>query len=142
MRSILKVEDGSNRVYELDPRVDGVISPFSCAIYEDGKLVLKIKSGAFSYNDRVYVFKSLPEGNSMRGHLSGSKSICRLDNFPYHSVDEIDRETREKLSRNRGVEVARLSGLGKLGHKVTVSEELEKISLPLSAASYLLYSTG
>lgn len=143
LQSLLKLENGSKRIYRLDPRVDRAISPFSTTIYEgDGKILLRIKSGVFSYIGKIYLFKSLPEGKSMKGHLSRSKYICRLDNFPYHDVDEIDRETRERLNRYRGVDVGRLSGLGKLGHKVTIDEELREIGLPLAAASYLLYSTG
>jgi hypothetical protein len=140
--SRLKTEDGTGRVYELDPRVDGVISPFSSEIYDKGKPVLKIKSGVFSHDSKVYMFKSLPEGVSMKGHLNGIKSVTRLDNFPYKSVGEIDRDTRERLLRYRGVEVGKISGLGTRGHKVVLDEELSDIGLPLSAASYLLYSTG
>jgi hypothetical protein len=143
LRTVLKVEDGKGRIFYLDPKVDGVIAPFSTAVYEDsGKILLKIKSGCFSFNGKIYLFKSLPEGQSMKGHLQGSKNICRLDNLPYHYVDEIDRETREKLNKHRGADVGRLSGLGSLGHKVTLSDELVEIGLPLAAASYLLYSTG
>ena len=143
LRTLLKVEDGSLRNLYLDPKVDGVISPFSTAIYgDDGESVLKIKSGSFSYGGKIYLFKSLPEGHSMRGHLDGVKYICRLDHLPFHNIDEIDRETREKLYKHRGVDVGRLSGLGILGHKVVLGEELASIGLPLSAASYLLYSTG
>jgi len=138
--SRLKTEDGC--IFELDPRVDGVISPFSFQIYDDGRPVLKIKSGVFSLDGKVYVFKSLPEGVSMKGHLSGTKSITRLDNFPYKNVDEIDPETRGKLLRYRGIEVGKISGLGTRGHKVILDEELSDIGLPLSAASYLMYSTG
>ncbi len=78
----------------------------------------------------------------MRGHLHGLKYISRLDHLPYQSVDEIDRMTREQLNKHRGVEVGRLDGLGSLGHEVFLDEELAEIGLPLSAASYLLYSTG
>ena len=140
----LKVEDGSNRVFKLDPRVDGVILPFSSAVYNDdeSKPILKIRSGVFSYNGKVYLFKSLPEGKSMKGHLNGEKYITRLDNFPYRDVDEIDRLTRENLTRHRGVEVGKLSGLGRLEHRVILSEELSPVALPLAAVSYLLYSTG
>lgn len=142
-RARLRTEDGTNRSFEFDPRVDGVIAAFSCAIYDETKnLVLKIKSGCFAYGGKVYVFKSLPEGSSMKNHLSGTKSICRLDNLPYNDVDEIDRETREKLFRHRGVEVGKLSGFGRLEHRVTLSDDLSEIGLPLSAASYLLYSAG
>jgi hypothetical protein len=143
LRARLETEDGTNRVYEFDPRVDGAISTFSYAIFDEKQdTILKIKSGCFSYVGKVYVFKSLPEGTSMKRHLSGTKSICRLDNLPYQSVDEIDRETREKLYRHRGVEVGRLSGFGRLGHKVTLDDDLSGIALPLSAASYLLYAAG
>ena len=142
-QSLLRLQDDSKRIYRLDPRVDGVISPFSSEISDDGgDILLKIKSGVFSYNGKIYVFKSLPEGKSMKGHLSGSKHIIRLENFPYHKVDDIDRETRERLYRHRGVDVGQLSGFGKLGHKVTIGDELRDIGLQLAAASYLMYSTG
>jgi methyl coenzyme M reductase gamma subunit len=88
------------------------------------------------------MFKSLPEGKSLKHHMSGTKYICRLVNFPYHDVSEIDLETRERLSRYRGVDVGTLSGLGKLKHQVRLGEELADLGLQLSAASYLLYSTG
>jgi len=143
LRALLKLEDGSGRVYHLEPRVDGTITPFSSSIYENGgKPILKIKSGVFSYRGKVYLFKSLPEGRSMKGHLDGSKYICRLDNLPHHDVDEIDRLTWGQLSKYRGVDVGRLSGLGKLGHKVTLEGELTDVGIPLSAASYLLYAVG
>jgi hypothetical protein len=143
LRTILKYEDGSHRILYLDPKVDGAITPFSTAVYDkEGKILLKIKSGCFSYNGKIYLFKSLPQGVSMKGHLHELKYICRLDHLPYQSVDEIDRMTREKLNIHRGIEVGRLSGLGSLGHEVSLDEELAGIGLPLSAASYLLYSTG
>jgi len=143
LRTVLKLEDGMLRIFYLDPKVDGTIAPFSTAVYEDpGKIFLKIKSGCFSLNGKIYLFKSLPEGHSMKGHLHGLKYICRLDNLPYHDVEEIDRETREKLNKHRGVDIGRLSGLGRLGHEVTLSNELVEIGLPLAAASYLLYSSG
>jgi hypothetical protein len=142
-RTILKTENGSNRIYQLDPKVNGEIFPFSATIYENGnKQVLKIKSGVFSYKGKVYMFKSLPEGKSMNGHLSGLKYINRLDDLPYHDIDEIDRMTWEKLNKHRGVEVGTISGFGKLEHKVSLGEGLADIGLPLAAASYLLYSTG
>jgi hypothetical protein len=143
LHALLKVEDGSGEVYRLDPKVDGVISPFSSEIYnQNEKPVLKIRSGCFSHQNKIYLFKSLPEGKSMQHHLNGMKYICRLENFPYHNVDEIDRETWQKLGKHRGVDVGSMSGLGTLGHKVSLRIELADIGLPLSAASYLLYSTG
>lgn len=140
--AILRTKDGSGRVFELNPRVDGVISTFSSTIYDSESLVLKIKSGLFSHNGNVYMFKGLPEGVAMIGHLSGVKVISRLDRFPYQDLDQVDRETRERLSRYRGIEVGRISGLGSRGHKVALHDDLFDIGLPLSAASYLLYSTG
>jgi hypothetical protein len=143
LRTILKYENGSGRTLYLDPKVNGTIAPFSTAIYDNsGKPILEIKSGCFSYRGKIYMFKSLPQGKSMKGHLHQLKFITRLDHLPYHNVDEIDRMTREKLQKHRGVEVGTLEGLGTLGHEVTLDEELEPIGLPLSAASYLLYSTG
>jgi len=140
--AILRTEDGSGRVLQLNPRVDGVISAFSSAVYDNENLVFKIKSGLFSHNGKVYMFKGLPEGVSMSGHLNGTKVIIRLDEFPYQDVDQVDRETREKLLRYRGIEVGRVSGLGTRGHKVVLHDDLLDIGLPLSAVSYLLYSTG
>jgi len=143
LRTILKNENGNDGVLYLDPKVNGVIAPFSTAIYDNsGKLVLEIKSGCFSYSGKIYMFKSLPHGKSMKGHLHPLKYITRLDHLPFHSVDEIDRMTREKLQKHRGVQVGTLEGLGSLGHEVSLAEELAPIGLPLSAASYLLYSTG
>jgi hypothetical protein len=142
LHALLKIEDGTNKSYQLDPRVDGIIAPFSLAILDGGKPELKIKSGCFSYRGKIYLFKSLPEGKSMRGHLHGTKYICRLDHLEYHTVDEIDRVTREKLMKHRGTDVGQLSGLGSLGHTVKLGGELSEIGLPLSAASYLLYSAG
>jgi len=140
--TLLRLEDGSN-IFHFDPKVDGVLSPFSTTIYDGaGKLILKIKTNCFSHSNQVYMFKSLPEGKSLKHHLSGTKYICRLVNFPYHDINEIDLETRERLSRYRGVDVGTLSGLGKLKHQVRLGEELADVGLPLSAASYLLYSTG
>jgi len=88
------------------------------------------------------MFKSIPEGKSMRHHLSGTKYICRLLNFPYHDIDGIDAETRERLIKHRGIDLGTFSGLGKLKHEVKLNDELADIGLPLSAASYLLYATG
>jgi len=142
METFLRAEDGS-RIFHFDPKVDGVISPFSMTVYDKaGKVTLKIRTNCFSHGNQIYMFKSLPEGKSMKHHLSGSKYICRLLNFPYHDINEIDPETRERLSRHRGVDVGTLSGLGKLKHEVKIGDELADIGLPLSAASYLLYSTG
>ena len=142
MGTLLRTEDGS-KIFHFDPKVDGVISPFSMTVYDGvGKMILKIKTNCFSHDNQVYMFKSLPEGKSMKHHLSGTKYICRLVNFPYHDVNEIDLETRERLNRHRGVDVGTLSGLGKLKHEVRLGDELADIGLPLSAASYLLYSTG
>ena len=143
LRTLLKYADGSHRILYLDPKVDDSIAPFSITVYNnEEKILLEIKSGCFSYNGKIYRFKSLPQGKSMKGHLHELKYICRLDHLPYQSVDEIDRMTREKLNKHRGIEVGRLSGLGSLGHEVSLDEELAGIGLPLSAASYLLYSTG
>jgi hypothetical protein len=143
LRTLLKLENPPKRMFYLDPKVDGSIAAFSTVVYDDsGKTWLKIKSGVLSYNGKIYLFKSLPEGKSMSGHLLGMKFISRMDNLPFHDVDEIDRQTREKLIKHRGMEVGRLSGLGSLGHKVVLSDELKDIGLPLAAASYLLYSTG
>ncbi|MDA4111610.1 MAG: hypothetical protein OK439_03665 [Thaumarchaeota archaeon] len=141
--SVLTTMNG--RTYYFTPRVDGKIIPFSIMVYESNdsqrKTILKIKGNCFSHGGQMYMIGAIPEGKSAKD-IGRSKYICRLVNFPFDDMDKIDMHVREKLGRYRGIEVGQLSGLGSIGHKITLDEELEEISLPLSVSSYLIYSTG
>ena len=71
---LLRLEDGSN-IFHFDPKVDGVLSPFSMTVYDGaGRLILKIKTNCFSHSNQVYMFKSLPEGKSLKHHLRGTST--------------------------------------------------------------------
>jgi len=140
--SVLTTIDAKN--YYFSPRVDGKINPFSSTIELGNgsrETILKILGHLFAYGGNLYIIGGIPEGKSPRD-IGQTKFICRLVNFPYSEVDQIDVHVREKLGRHRGVEVGELSGLGRRGHKVTLAPELEQIGLPLAVACYLLYSTG
>ena len=140
--SVLTTEDGKK--YYFSPRVDGKFHPFSLTVETgngSGETILKILEHLFAYRGNLYMIGGIPEGKSPRD-LGQMKYICRLVNFPYDDVDQIDAHVREKLGRHRGVDIGELSGLGRHGHKVALDGELEPIGLPLSVACYLLYSTG
>jgi hypothetical protein len=136
----------------LNARVHGEIRPFSMTATiskaEDardltpGSSVLTIRDHLFLHNGKFYTLAGAPEGRPPREFLLGKRYICRLDNFPFSDLGEIDHETRSKLRRFRGPAVGELEGLGKEGHRVHLSDELEEISLPLAASCYLLYSTA
>jgi hypothetical protein len=149
------VDRTSRKTFKLTPRVDGEVRPFSMIAYEttdddqeygnriSGREVLKIKNKLFWHNGNIYLMNSVPEGSLPREHITGSRFISKLVNFPYSSDQEIDPETWERLGRHRGQQVGELSGLGRVdGHKVKLASELEDIGVPLAAASYLIYSTG
>ena len=103
----------------------------------------KIENNLFCHNGQIYMMNNLPEGRLTRDHLSGSRLISRLVNFPCKNLDEVDHEIWQRLGRHRGFQVGEMSGFGRTGgHKVKLEPELEDIGVPLSAASYLIYSTG
>jgi hypothetical protein len=138
--SALSSLDGTK--YSFDPRVDGRMRPFSMTVNNgSNETILKIIEHLFSYRNQIYIIGGIPEGKSPKD-IVRTKYICRLVNFPFEDVDHIDVHIREKLRRHRGMAVGEISGLGLLGHKVVVDEELKEIALPLSVTSYLLYSTG
>jgi hypothetical protein len=138
--SVLSTLGGTK--YSFDPRVDGRMHPFSMTIINGSNAtILKIVEHLFSFRNQIYIIGGIPEGKSPKD-IARTKYICRLVNFPFEDVDRIDVHVREKLRRHRGMAVGEISGLGLLGHKVVVDEELKEIALPLSVASYLLYSTG
>jgi hypothetical protein len=148
---ILTTKDGNT--WTLDARVNGEIRPFSMTVSQsiandarDGTpetTVLTIKDNLFLHRGKFYLLGCAPEGSPLKEFLIGRRYICRLDNFPFSDLTEIDHETRSKLRKFRGAEVGDLEGLGgkEGGHRVRLSDELEDIGLPLSASCYLLYST-
>ncbi len=138
--SMLSSVDGTE--YFFSPKVEGKIHPFSMTVSDGShRITLKIAEHLFSFRNSIYIIGGIPEGKNSKD-IGRTKYICRLVNFPFQDVDAIDIHVREKLRRHRGLPVGEISGLGILGHKVSVNKELQEIALPLSVASYLLYSTG
>jgi len=135
----------------MNARVYGQIRPFSMTVSQSkardaldtasGTMLLTILDHLFLHNGRFYLLASAPEGRPLREFLLGKRYICRLDNFPFSDLVEVDHETMNRLRRFRGPAVGDLEGFGKEGHRVHLSDELEDIGLPLSASCYLLYST-
>lgn len=141
-----------NQKWKLTNKVDGEFRPFSICCYTEDKKsddsskeepYLKIKYHIFSHGDNFYsVGEALPSDSTPRDHLSGSKYICRLVNFPFSHLDHIDEETRHQMKRHRGIAVGDFYGLGGSGfHVKTYGEELLDVGLPLTASVYLLYTT-
>jgi hypothetical protein len=78
---------------------------------------------------------------------SSIKYICRLDDFPYSELSEVDYHhytLRNKIKRLRGKAVGEASGFGieERGHRVRLDSELEGAGLFIAAISYLLYASG
>lgn len=147
---LLTAKDGNEWI--MTARVHGEIMPFSMTVNQSkahdtsgstpGTTVLTIRDHLFLHKGRFYMLASTPEGRPLKEFLLGKRYICRLDNFPFSDLTEIDHETRSRLRRFRGTPVGELAGLGKEGHRVHLSDELEDISLPLAASCYLLFSTA
>jgi hypothetical protein len=144
----LEAKQPSGRSWTLTQRVDGEFRPFSIVCYskveaDQGELYLKIKDRLFQHQNNFYsVGEAVPAGASPGDYLSGSKYICRLMNFPYSEVDEVDRETRHQMRRHRGIPVGEVRGLGADGYHLKIyGDELADIGLLLTAATYLLYTT-
>ena len=140
-----------SQTWILTSKVDGKIRPFSIACYvsekpdepESGELCLKIKDHIFSHDNKFYsVGGAIPEGISPRDCIIGTRYICRLVNFPFSHIDDIDEETKHQLKRHRGVAVGEIHGLGADGYHVSLyQDELTDIGLQLTASTYLLYTT-
>jgi hypothetical protein len=147
---VLSAKDGSE--WALTASANGEVRPFSMAVKQlkarathdatPGTAVLTVRYHVFTHDDKFYMFGAAPEGRPLREFLVGKKYICRLDNFPFSALSEIDLETMYQLRRFRGSPVGEYEGLGKEGHHVRISDELEDISLSLAASCYLLYSTA
>lgn len=140
---VLASKDG--REWKMEARVHGEVRPFSLAIFADGSHpsdVLTISDHLFKHKGKFYMLTNSPEGRPLADFALGKRYICRLDNFPFSDLREVDHETKGRIDRYRGVPVGEMDGLGTEGHKVTLSAELEDIGLQLSAASYLIYATA
>lgn len=141
--SKLTTEDGLE--FSLSNHVHGEFRPFSIMVQDSQNKtppILTIREHVFKHHDRFYMLTNHPAGKSWEDYLHGSKFICRLDNFPFNELNDIDPETRHRLRRFRGVPVGELSGLGTEGHKVKIEKELEDIGLLVAASSYLLYASA
>lgn len=138
--SVLSSPDRSR--LRITPKVDGEIRPFSLWIEdENGTEVLEVKYSLFSHNGRMYMVGNVPENVKPGDTLGGPKYISHLLNFPISKTEQIDHEIRSQLRRYRGVLAGEILGIGLNGHEVKLSDELEDIGLPLSAACYLLFTT-
>ena len=143
--SLLLKLDSAKESWVLDPRVHGEIRPFSMnETLSDptGERILTIRNHVFYHGAGAYMLTAIPEDVHPAEHVFGKRHISRLDRFPFARLEDIDLQTWGRLRRHRGVSVGTIDGLGLDGFKVTISGELQDIGLPLSAASYLLYSTG
>jgi hypothetical protein len=147
---VMKTKDGETLI--LSRTVNGEVRPFSLEMTalksggahagEGGISAFTIRDHLFEHHGKIYMLTNSPEGRPLREFLLGKRYICRLDNFPFSRLAEMDHETRSRLRRFRGVPVGEMDGIGTEGHHVRLSEELEDIGMPLAAACYLLYSTA
>lgn len=146
---------GENKVFEflakeggqnlrLTNEVDGALRPFSIVCFSsDAEVRLKIKDHIFLHSERFYsVGLAAPVDASQKDLITGSKFICRLVNFPFSQVEGIDEETKHQMKRHRGIAVGSINGLGADGYHVKLyGEELQDVGLPLTTATYILYTT-
>jgi hypothetical protein len=146
---LLVAKDGDE--WALNARVYGEVRPFSMIVNRSkahdardavaGTAVLTIRDRLFLHDGKFYMLGCAPEGRPLQDFLLGKRYICRLDGFPFSDLTQVDDETRSRLRRFRGVPVGELEGPGMGGYHVHLSDELDNVSLPLSASCYLLYST-
>jgi hypothetical protein len=138
-------EAGGRQDWTISGRVDGEFRPFSidCFSKNSGKLILQIRDHLFSHKSEFYsIGGALPEGTLPRDVLAGSKFICRLVNFPFSRIEDVDPETKHRMKRYRGIAVVEIGGLGADGYRAKFhGDELEDVELPLTASTYLLYTT-
>lgn len=142
---LFNLESAAKEAWVLDPRVHGEIRPFSMNVTaSDAPLepVLTVRNHVFFHRAMAYMLTAIPEEVHPAYHLLGKRHINRLENFPFSRLEDIDLQTWGRLRMHRGVSVGTIDGLGVDEFKVTLARELEDVGLPLSAASYILYSTG
>lgn len=142
---LFRLDSTIEKSWVLDPRVHGEIRPFSMSVTtssSSGEPALIIRNHVFFHNAKAYVLTAIPQDVHPAEHIFGKRHINRLDKFPFASLEDIDLQTWGRLRMHRGTSVGTLDGLGLDEFRVSLSEELQDIGLELSAASYLLYSTG
>ena len=151
-KGTFELVSNDNRGWILTNKVDGEFRPFSMivrpktsslahSVKEEEACILKIRGHLFQHNRKFYMFGSIPEGKPSKEFITGKRFICRLINFPFSDIDEIDVETRSRLRILRGLPVGEMYGIGSAGFHVQIESELHDIGLPLAASSYLIYST-
>jgi hypothetical protein len=133
----------------LTNNVHSEFRPFSISVLDSNKgkadatrEVLTIRDHVFKHKGKFYMLTNHPEGRPWHEYLSGPRYICRLDNFPYSDLREVDHHTKHKLRRFRGVAVGEATGLGISSHHVKLAKELQDIGLFIAAASYMIYCTA
>ncbi len=142
---LFRLESAAKESWVLDPRVHGEVRPFSMnvtATGPDNEAILTIRNHVFFHNSKAFMLTSIPEDVHPVNHVFGKRHINRLENFPFSSLEDVDLQTWGRLRRQRGTSVGTIDGLGVDEFRVSLSQELDDIGLQLSAASYLLYSTG
>ncbi|MDG7013670.1 MAG: hypothetical protein JRN11_04270 [Nitrososphaerota archaeon] len=143
-KAMFSVRSESFGDWKVELRDDGEIRPFSAEITCEGKseLALKIRNHLFFYKGAAYLLTGIPEEVRPADHVLGKRHVSRLDSFPFAGLDEVDRETWGRLRLHRGSSVGEVDGASPQEFRVTLSDELSEIGLPLSAALYLLYNSG
>jgi hypothetical protein len=146
---LTNVVHGKHRPFSFSVRKSGKKTQ---GLYSDGndlgEEVFVIREQLFKYHGKFYMLANHPEGKSWKDYVNSSvKYICRLDNFPYSDLSEVDHQhytLRDKIKRFRGIPVGEASGLGieQRGHRVRLDPELDDVGLFIAAISYLLYASA
>ena len=143
--AIFKLESATEGSWTLDPRVHGEVRPFSMNVTASGapgKAVLTIRNHVFFHSGKAYMLTAIPEDVNPAEHVFGRRHVNRMDRFPFSSLEDVDLQTWGRLRNNRGISVGTIDGFGPEEFRVALADELQDVGLPLSAASYLFYSTG
>ena len=142
--ALFRLESAAGEGWLLNPRVHGEIRPFSMAVTKSSpkEPVLTIRNHVFFHDGKAYILTAIPADVHPAEHVLGRRHVSRLDKFPFSRLEDVDLQTWGRLRLLRGVSVGTIDGLGTDEFRVDLSEELQDVGLPLSAASYLLYSTG
>ena len=142
---LFRLESETEGSCTLNPRVQGEVRPFSMRVTASsapGEPVLTIRNHVFFHDSKAYILTAIPEDVHPAEHALGRRHVNRLDKFPFSRLEDIDLQTWGRLRSQRGVSAGTIDGLGLEEFRVSLSQELQDIGLQLSAASYLLYSTG
>jgi hypothetical protein len=139
---------GEHRPFSFSVRKLGTKSTSQYTDSNDLNEIFVIRDQLFKHAGKFYMLSSHPEDKSWNEYVNSSiKYICRLDDFPYSELSDINYHhytLQDKIKRLRGKAVGEASGLGieERGHHVRLDNELEDIGLFIAAISYLLYASG